>query len=538
VLIESGLQNVDPFTFTSMSLAQLYKETGYLAIEPFQGICNQLGGWQNQVDFLSYRPFGHLIITVLSIVTGMNVSTLSFLPVNALLFSLITLALAKRLFADKVAAFAYLLFVIANFPTLVLNMDYITLGVTFVFLYALLLTIGPLQSRRTVLLATLLFVTASYTYYQSEFMIVLLTLAAGVAYSLHVGPFRNGPRTGRPLFYLGLAFLLAVLGLDPTVYYYVNLLSVGGNGDFFAKYVQYVVSLFIGGSSGISGFHSEFAGNPIWTFILLGHAVNISIVGLPLGLLSLAAVRQVSRKFSRTRTEGRGLVGSIAEDLQPYSHVLFGLAGIGVCWALVYIPLGYFNYLSIYWYLSIPAVAIAASVHRSLRSGRRRMIVVRGIYFGVIVLLITSAFLGVFTFVADAQNPCNSRCYGSDSGSLQFVASRFDGASVASTDIHMRAQEFYDVFLAGNAGTVCVLPLEPSQLMSIDSWAGQIKRTEVLVLSRSMLTKRIDFDVWGKGIFPPSKDSFVPVVAYPGSNLIYDDGTALVFIIGVDQSSI
>ena len=514
---------IDPFTFSGASLAQLINQNGHITINPFKDIL--AGGWQGGVNLLSVRLFSPILISITSTVLGISISTLEFLPLNALVMSIIVYALTKRVFGSKIIPIFLVLYIFSNFPTTTLNMTYLSLGRTLVFFYVLVMTIMSLNDRKTILILITIFSAGALTYYHTELMILLFTFIPTAIYILNM-KLKVSKRIRPSLFYLAFSFLGVFLGLDVIVYQYLSWGGFSTGINFLLGYAHYLFSTLASG--GNSGYLSAYAGNPLYRLMRLNSLVEISFSVLPLLLyLALAAVHFAPKKLRRSSDD---LFIYITERLKKYPYVFLGFIVIGIAWAFVYLPLSYIDIGDIYWYFSIPSIMVILSIASYLGNHRNRVLrFFKFILPSLIVFaLLLSSFLAVYVYVADNQNPYKTQTYGIDESSLNFIASNSNNTIIASQSTSLQAQAFYQVVLSGKSDQISIIGLDATQFEALENGSKLNTAATTIIVPNSVTTSTV-LGEFGVATMPPQPNFFDSVNKRADLNKIYDDGNNVIY---------
>jgi hypothetical protein len=514
---------IDPYTFVGASLAQLINQNGHNAINPFKATAG--AAFAGAADNLSIRLFSLIPISITSIVSGISILTLIFWPLNALLMSIIVYALTKRVFGSKIIPIFLVLYIFSSFPTTTSNMTYLSLGRTLIFFYVLVMTIRPLNDRKTILILITIFSAAALTYYQSELMILLFTFVPTVIYILNM-KLKVSKRIRPSLFYLAFSFLAVFLGLDVVVYQYLSWGSISTGITFFLGYVHYLFSELTGGAN--SGYLSAYVADPLVSLTRLSALVAVSFSILPLLLyLALAAVHFAPKKLGRSSDD---LFTYVTVRLKKYPYVFLGFIVIGLAWAFVYVPLGFFDIGDIFWYFSIPSIMVILSIASYLRDHRNRVLRFFKFMLPILVAfaLLLSSFLSVYVFVADNQNPYKTQTYGLDESSLNFVASNSNNTIIASQSQILQAQAFYEVFLSGKSDQITIIGLDATQFEALENGSKLNTVATTIIVPTSVTTTRLLGD-YGVAIMPPHPNFFGSVNKREDLNIIFDDGNNVVY---------
>jgi len=177
----------DVFVASVYALAQKILGTGFYSLEPFHDR-NSVGNWdwQGHANGISYYPAISIIYAVLSLVSGVPLNILIFIPFGITFLLLALLALASRVLHNKFFIFAYLLIQVF-YLRIVYNLSYHTVGF---FFHALLLVIlfRTLYEKPEVsyssLISFILIVGASLTYYTASAWNLVFLAATMVSFIL------------------------------------------------------------------------------------------------------------------------------------------------------------------------------------------------------------------------------------------------------------------------------------------------------------------------------------------------------------------
>jgi hypothetical protein len=514
ILVYSTSEYVDPFTFSGATLSQIINQNGHVIINPFEDTTGRQGG----IDNLSVRLFSPLLIYMLSTVLGINISTLELLPLDALFMTIIVIALTRRVFGSNIIPIFLVLFIFSNYPTTTLNMTYLSLGRTLIFFYVLVMTIMPLNDRKTVFILIAIFSAGALTYYHSELMILLFTFIPSAIYILNL-KLKVSKRIRPWFFYLALSFLVIFIGLDNIVYQYLNWGSFSNSVNFFLGYIS---------NGGNTSQISAFAGNPLWQLLRLNLLLEISFSILPiLFYFALAAIHVAPKKLSAS---SNNLFNYVTAGLKKYVYIFLGFIIIGIAWAFVYVPLGYFDIGNIFWYFSIPSIMIILSVASYLGNHRNRVLKSLKFILPIFVAcaLLLSSLLAVYVYIVDTQNPYKTQTYGLNEASLNFVVSNSNNTTIASQSTMLQQQAFYQVVLGGKPDQIIVFGLSDSQFGALANGSKLNTRATIIIVPTSITTTRV-LGQFGVSILPPQPNFFEIVDKQNYLDKIYDDGNNIVY---------
>ena len=232
-----------------LQLAKHPLTAGHILIHPFEPVGGTL---QHHADSLSERASVTSLLTIISQVTGTQVESLLFFPLNGLILLVLSFALAKLISKSTLVAAAFTLFLAYEPAINVLsyNVFYIGLGFSLFFTF-LILFIKPLESQafsaKGIFLLVITFVALYLTYYTSEVNAVVFSLAMAVGVfilskckKIQLGQYK----LRRPLIILALIFTLIFIQFDNIFYSYFSQIMSTKSLSYLSSYLSYVRGMF------------------------------------------------------------------------------------------------------------------------------------------------------------------------------------------------------------------------------------------------------------------------------------------------------
>jgi len=171
----SSFELIDSFGFSSATLATLWGGYGKVIVHPFNA---SVGFFEGNMNSHSYRPLSHLCILIYSLISGLSIERIIFMPISILLIALVLFVLLREYGASEMLIVFTISvgIVLNNVTTMSSTFYYISIGYALAFLgiYLLLkLASSNSPSRSTIITLLLLSVTAPWFYYTFAFVIIV-----------------------------------------------------------------------------------------------------------------------------------------------------------------------------------------------------------------------------------------------------------------------------------------------------------------------------------------------------------------------------
>ncbi|MEM2704255.1 MAG: hypothetical protein QXR45_13980, partial [Candidatus Bathyarchaeia archaeon] len=252
---------IDPFTFHTVGLAQIYYREGRYFPYPITE-----GGWQSTANEISVRFIPTLFLVILSQITGISLWHLLFLPIIGFIFPLLTYSFCKNLQQSATTAILYA--VIVSYSFLMFNVFYISVGMffflVFIFIFLKTLKFGRSVKRIERGLLLFIFIITYFTYYTAEFLALSYLLGA-----LFLAWFSEkfGIKTPKvKLYSLLLSFLVIFIGFDRVIYYYLKNMTIEKGLGLFSSYINYVLHFLRSGAEAVFEYRPHI-GIPLVVYI-------------------------------------------------------------------------------------------------------------------------------------------------------------------------------------------------------------------------------------------------------------------------------
>jgi hypothetical protein len=254
---------IDPFSYSTAGLSELYLQTGRITMEPF----SSASYWMFHADTMSVRLIPSTLLTMLSSVTSISLETLPFIPINGIIFVFLAYILGRVFSKSQFVAATYALVAAIQIQVIGATnvMFYITLGYNLLMVFLILyLKILKSQTKSSILLLIFCFIGLFFTYYGAELFalafsvsIFLLTAISEIP-KKRIEGFRHYSRSFPPLLLLSIIFLIIFLIFDTALSQFLNLSSLSqmsrelsiavsypSNKMYNAVYLLYLILLLI-----------------------------------------------------------------------------------------------------------------------------------------------------------------------------------------------------------------------------------------------------------------------------------------------------
>jgi len=124
---------VDDFAFSNAALSTLWGQYGRVETSPFS---ISSGFFEHNINIHSYRPLAPIYISIYSLISGLEIEKLVFLPISAVLITLTFYALLRRLNIPEPLIFFVISvgIVINNGVVMAATFYYISMGYALAFI--------------------------------------------------------------------------------------------------------------------------------------------------------------------------------------------------------------------------------------------------------------------------------------------------------------------------------------------------------------------------------------------------------------------
>jgi len=378
VIFYSYYEIIDSFGFSSATLGLIWKQNGKIIINP---VTNSIGFFEHNINQHSGRPIAHLFVGIFSLVSGIPIINIIFIPIPFILSAIVFYNFLKR-HIDVFSIFFVVSIgiIVNNASTMASTFYYISLGYSLSFL-ALFLIYKFLfyYESKLILLPILIFaLIAPFTYYTSSFIITTAIVFFLVQLWLSSKSLRY---TRFPLISL-FATSIITFSLESIIYHVLKIISIDILTQSFAKFYSIIISILFGSVS-----YSEY--KPV--FLHYQWLINILNNLYLICLLSLLVISFIIVKFILHYKLSVILFGH--DDFRILGLFLF----LSIWQIVVYFGVGEFNYALLWIYI---ALFIARwSFHLRGKGGFLNLLA-KFIYLLMIVLLVI-AYFKQFIFVID-----------------------------------------------------------------------------------------------------------------------------------------
>jgi len=377
----SYFELVDDFAFSTATLSNLWGLHGRIIFSPFN---RSIGFFEHNVNSHSYRPFAHISVLMYSIVSGLRIEEVIFLPITAILITTVFYVLLQRfgvsklltLFAISVAT------VINNSVTMASPFYYISMGysLAFTFVYLLLkLTRYEEASFRSMLFTVILLAVAAPWFYYTYSFIVIIALFYFTIRTLLKRKKLNHRRNVIP--YLLIIALIAFAN-EQAMYIYIGMsgfdLLLAGIKDF----VNMLINVFYK-----QPYHLY---KPV--FIRYGFLIDILNRTFLYALALTALLIIISAKVYGKQLKHVIIGNDVSEYLDLGLFLVLAIAHL-----IAYLGTLYINFALLWVYIS---VFIAYWSNRLLQDPRVRK-EVKIIFHILLLLVLISGYAKQLLFIVD-----------------------------------------------------------------------------------------------------------------------------------------
>lgn len=507
-IISSFDENIDPFAFSIAGLAVAYSRSGRITFYPYSP--DLPFSWQEHANFVSIRVIPILLLIILNQVTKLSIWQLLFLPILGLFSLLLTYIVCKNLYKSKLTAVSFVLaFSYETTLARFIYIHYISIGYTFIWIF-LIIWLKFIRSakikRSNALLLFVIFVATYFSYYAAEF-IILSFLLATLLISLILRITRV-KMLRRSLLTLSICFIIFFLYLDNVVYHYLKNVSLEKT-QILNSYLKYVLTLLTGERREVHGF-GVTVGNPLLKYVTLLQHVTISLFVI---MYFLRFIREI---------KVRQHIKLSLEEL-----AILSLFTVGFLQMLIYLPIGYLNYILLFWVSLLVTFFSLDEFKNSFKRLKREIL-------GLIILLIISLSIIKFTLrISDDVSPHGYRLSSLMKETVSWLVLHITNGYIA-TDLRIAGQLFMMLAKMGRAD--CVYPYklgnEVRYLYSYDHETpykifGR-KKNAYLVLSYEFM--RRSFRAGREWMYaPPLGNALLFLNHYSSFNKIYDDNYGVVY---------
>ncbi len=377
VIFHSYYEIIDSFGFSSATLGLIWIQNGKIIINP---VTHSIGFFEHNINQHSGRPIAHLFIGIFSLVSGIPIINIIFIPIPFILSAIVFYNFLKR-HMDVFSIFFVVSIgiIINNASTMASTFYYISLGYSLSFLALYLIYKFFYYESKLILLPILIFaLTAPFTYYTSSFIIT----TAIAFFLIQLWLSSKSLRYARFLLVSLFVVSIVTFSLESIIYHVLKIISIDILVQSFTKFYSIIVSILLGSTA-----YSEY--KPVflhyqWLINMLNNLYLICLLSLLLALFIIV-------KFVLRYKLSVVLFGH--DDFRILGLFLF----LSIWQIVVYFGVGEINYALLWIYI---ALFIAKwSFHLRGKGGFLNLLT-KFIYLLMIVLLVV-AYFKQFIFVVD-----------------------------------------------------------------------------------------------------------------------------------------
>lgn len=509
--IAAAAEIIDPFTFSSAALAQLYVQSGRILYKPF----NPVDDWQWHANGLSDRVAAPLLLAVLSEVTSLRIGTLVYAPIGGVAFSLLAYTIAHKITKSRAIGMIYAAIQAWDVQVITAtnNLFYVTVGYVMMMLFiAFYLKSTESPKKEIHLMPFVIFSVAILAYYAAEFLVIEFAFSMYLFTSL----IHRSGRDQKHSLYLPLS-LLSLAAVFETLSYRAYFFAFNPNTaiTILVGYLQYLLGLSFRAGGQIQRYATGTTSAPI--LYISDLLYRILLVACTSAYILFAFMNRIKhgREFEKQRRTSVFVLTFI-----------FLIAGH----IFVYAFVGLLNLRGVYFFLPLVALMF-------IQYARQRFSAIRAIRHLpslAAVILIVLVVLRFGLFFVDTAHPYAVDEYSKNAPGLSFLVNHSpeNGTAKAVTNLDISAQLFYQATSFGKTTLLSYHFAADSIILysSDPRLAPDTMRNEgytFLLVSRTFGDRVISTDGWNWE--PPAKHLTKVVPQSPGLNLIYQDGQILIF---------
>ena len=513
-VIAAAAQIMDPFTFSTASLAYVDLKQGRVVVSPFLPIDD----WRSHADGISARAAPSLMLATLSEVTLVPIETLIHLPIAGVAFALLAYAFAFTVTRSRTIALFYSLIQAwdAHVITATNNLFYIPLGFVIMLLFMTFYVKGLNSSKTSLRLMPLLVLpTLVLSYYASEFLgigfVFLVYLCGAVAA-------RRGTLRG-PSLYLPLALAISASLFEIVLLaHWASVFSISKALDILGGYLHYLFGLSIRAAGELQQYAAGATTTPVM------YISDLIYRGL-LVLCVLAYLPRVLASFLRAQNPD-----SRQWQIRQQTNIVFlALILLVPAHILVYAFAGFLNLRAVYMFLPLLALLSLRDVTQRLsaRAILRRLPTICGVF---LILLVAVGFVGFLTI---PSHPYAVGQYYETAPSIRFLADHSPSGQIskAVSNLEISGQLMFQTTTAGKPtmltywfGADSFILYSPDP--NVVAQTLRDRQYGFLLLWRGFETRPVDTDGWQWT--PAAVNSTRVMSTSPALNLIYQDSNVLI----------
>lgn len=509
-------ENVDPYAFSTIGNAQQMLNNGHYQINPFSQVSSS---WQEHANGISERPAPSMLITIFSLVTGLSIWNISFLPIIGLIFLLLFFVFA-RIFSGS-TWFATICVAVMSFDSLInettSNVYYISYGFTLVMLFLLVYAVmlrAKTHNRIYFMLFLLIFIVSYFSYYTAEFLMI------GFVFCFELILFMlKRPRT--KMMTLPLIFMTIFITFDSVFSSYISWKPWGKGLSYFESIVYYFIGFVFRGSVVVKE-RGHFLGS--LTSVYLEFVLRVLILVPVAAYVGYSALRKL-RSW-----EGRQKLGFSIRATIFVSLILVVIAGMAV-----YINLGVVDYRGFYIFFPLLAIMSIDSLGHYFSSKKNRRILVALLVLFSFLLLSVS----VSRFVIGTSPLLSSEgSFSMMMPSTNWTCEHLNSDAIV-TNFHSAGLLFFSAVESNKGSNITVFFLQFANVVSFLTTSNVTNASNYfsrmgygyLLIPTDMQHSITDLGAWAiVGRVPPLGGSTFTFDNFPTFIKIYDDGRGILYL--------
>jgi len=522
IIVISQGKITDMFIASTYALAQKTLTSGFYQLEPYQsGTPVGNWDWQGHANGISYYPNIAIIYAILSLVTGVPLNVLVFMPLGILLMLIVFLAFAREILRNKLFIFPYLLTIVFYYRV-AYTLSYQILGLLFHTLILMILfkkLDGKLHGAHLSLLLFLLIGSTIFTYYTaSAWNLVLLVTIMVVPLFFRIRNVNVRSVSRKLEGILGFTFFAAVLYFLIDRQFYKNI-SDHTIIRMVVDFVTYVGCRLTG--SPYPGLKERYT---ILSYDPLGRTLSY----FPLGMI-LFSISYVFILFLITmKSKSKPLCGPLL--------IFSGLIICGLFENIAYFPYSQTignRYFQLYGLL-IGFYAINNFLSKKKQNTGKKLLYVTAMILTVLIL--SSAFYNAYYRVFLGNTAIRSEVPTLCENSSNWLANYVVHNNIVS-EHQISGFLFMDIVRANKSDSVRVFPLNEDIYILYEAVAQcdeqtlsnlfTIRTYHTFVFLKMFNQKPMFGDVWGYAV-PPLNGQESNLYNFTIFNKIYDDGNAII----------
>jgi len=512
--IAARLEFIDPFTYSTATLAWIYQQQGHIVVNPFK----PLDFWQYHANEFSVRPTAAVWLVFISEMTSLPIQSLIFLPIMGFVYVLLAYTLATEATGSRVFGVLYALIQSWDIQVILatLNSFYIPLGYTLAVLFVILyLRISPRSPRKSNALALLVFPSVVLTYYTSEFLAISFGLSLFLIQRMRT---RSKVSYG-PSAYLLLTLVMSALAFESALFaFWTSIFNPSTAQVVVLGYLTYVLGL----TTRAGGEFQRYASGSSRVPILY---ISDFVYRILLGLSTLAYIPLwfTMRRF-------RKAIISLKRTTILIESILLTVSG----YIFMYSMVGLFNLRLVYLFIPLAVLLVI----RTARLGFPATRFVPRLASLITILLIGLVLFRFGAFLIDTSHPYGAGAFSAVTPGISFLVAHTtsDDPKRALSDLGVSGQLFYVSSLRGSNSAPVLSDwfMNNSAVLytSNPGVAYALLRSggySFLLFSHVFESRAISLDGYEWG--PPAVRAIKTLSYEPGINVIYNDDNMVIFAV-------